>query len=528
MARSAGHRIARATALLMALEGLEQATGLLKQVVIAAQFGTSQRMDAYLVATTAVGLVLLWVTLPIGQTLIPIFRHDLSRHGEVVAWRNAGVLFNNVAVLLVAISLALAVLAPVLVTVIAPGFDASTRAQAVSLAQWIVPSLFFIGAGRVLSQIHFSYQRFFTPGVAGTLNNAVLIGAFLALGPAYGIHGLAVATVLGAAAEFLLQLPILWEKRKLYRLRVDLRDPQMAELARLGLPLLVSAGGSEVERVTDRMFASLMPAGRLTALALAHRLVNLAYDFFVRPLQRSTYPHFARLSAEGDFPTLSRQLFHYLRVVCLVTVPVAAGAIALSTTAVRLVFQRGAFDETSVRLTSQALLAYAIGLPATALSRILDRTFFTLKDTRTPTRLALLRIALKIGLSFALIRPLGHVGIALAESLSQLLRLPLLFRALPREIRRRQLWPTVLAFGRTVAAGVVMGAIVAIAGQRVAGAVPLPLEAAGLVALGVGVFAAAAFALAREETRTVLNAALAFGRGRSRPDAEGAEGAGPS
>jgi putative peptidoglycan lipid II flippase len=504
----------------MALEGLEQATGLLKQIVIAAQFGTTERMDAYLVATTVVGLVLLWVTLPIGQTLIPIFRHDLSRHGEAVAWRNAGVLFNNVALILVVISAALAALAPALVAVVAPGFDEATRDLASSLSRWIVPSLFFVGAGRVLSQIHFSYQRFFTPGAAGTLNNAVVVAAFLALGQAHGIHGLAVATVLGAAAEFVLQLPILWEKRKLYTLRVDLRDPQMAEVARLGLPLLVSAGGSEVERVTDRMFASLMPAGRLTALALANRLINLAYDFFVRPLQRSTYPHFARLSAERDFPTLSRQLFHYLRVVFLVTVPVAVGAMVLSRTTVRLMFQRGAFDETSVRLTSQALLAYAIGLPATALSRILDRTFFTLKDTRTPTRMALLRIGLKVVLAFALIRPLGHLGVALAESLSQLIRLPLLFRALPAEIRRRRVWPTVLAFARTAAAGAVMGAAVALAGQLIGGTVPLPLEAASLVAMGAGVFAAAAFAFAREETRSVLGAAAGFGRRRGRREAE--------
>jgi putative peptidoglycan lipid II flippase len=265
------------------------------------------------------------------------------------------------------------------------------------------------------------------------------------------------------------------------------------------------------------MFASLLAGGRLSALSYAQRITALQYDLLVRPLQRSTYPHFARLTAEGKFPALSRRLFLYLRVMFFATVPVAVLVAMLADPIVRLLFQRGAFDDTSVRLTSQALALYALGVPAMAMSRIIDRTFVTLKDTVTPTRWALVRIGIKIALSFVLIRPLAHLGIAVAEVASQVVRLPFLFRALPREIRRGETGPTLASFGRTVAAATAMAAAISVAAAGMVGTLALPVELVALAVLGTGVFAAIGFAILNEEARTVLGA---LGALRPRPSSD--------
>lgn len=510
MARSAGQKIAAATVLLMALECVDQGTGLLKQMVIAATFGTSASLDAYLVATTVSGLVLLWVTLPINLVVIPMFRHDLAREGERVAWANASLLFNNVAVILVLISGVVVLISPHVVPLFAPGFDPQTEALAARLSQIVVASVFFMGAGRVLSQILFSYERFWQPGVAGTVNNLVFIAAFYLIMHAWGVYGLAIAVVLGSVAELAVQLPILWEKRRWYSPRVDLRDPQMREMARLSVPLLLTAGGTEMARMTDRMFASLLPSGSLASLSFAQRLNSLQNDFVVRPLQRSSDPHFAKLGAERDFPALSRQLFHYVRIVFFVTLPLTIGLMAMSDTVVRLLFHRGAFDETSVRLTSTALMVYTLGFPATALSRCLDRTFFSLKDTRTPMKMALTRIGVKIVLAFILIRPFAHLGIALAEALSHCVRLPLLFLALPAEIRGQETRRTLGSVGRTMVAGAAMGATMWIMDARISGTIPLALEAVLVMALGLVVFGAVAAVLLRDEAQALLGIAAAL------------------
>ena len=506
-------RIVKAAAVLIVLELLGQASGLVKQVLIAAWFGTSQTMDAYLIALTLVGLVRVWLSLPIDQTLIPMFRYDLSRRGEQVGWGTVSVLLNNLGVVLVLAAAIGWLLSPYLVSVVAPGLATETRMLAGSLARIAMASLVFGGLARVLSQILFTYERFVVAGAAKMVDNLVIIAGLCLLGGTRGIYALAIAVVLGKAAECLLQLPTLWDKlRRFYSFRVDLRHPGMIEMGALSVPLLVAAGGTELERVTDRIFASLLPVGSLAALAFAHRLISLPADLLIDPLQKSTFPHFARLSAEQDFTSLSRHLGRYVRAVLFLVCPIAVGMVITADVMVRAVYQRGAFNEESVLLTSQALALYALGFPAACVARVLNRTFFGLKDTRTPTKVALGRIGLKIGLSAVLIRALSHRGLALAESLSQIVRVFFLFYLLPKEVKRREAWPIIRSVGRTMAVSGLMAVGVYGIGQRIDGWLRPPVEFGGLLFVGVAIYAATSLLFVRgDEAQELLKAARNLG-----------------
>lgn len=509
--KSARGKIVKAAGLLMGLQFLDQVTGLLKQILVAASFGTSAAMDSYLVATTFVGLILLWVRLPIRETLIPMFRYDMAQRGERAAWANVSVLLNGLLLALIFIVAAAEVLAPYLVSILAPGFQEETRALATSLARITMASVVFMGIGSVLSQIFFSYERFFRPGIVGPVNNIVVILVLLAVGGTYGIYGLAVAVVLGAVCQFALQLPILWEKRKFYACNVDLGHPRVAEMGKLSLPLLLSTGGNELARVTDRIFASLLPAGSLSALAFAHRPTTVLLEFLIQPLQQATFPHFTKLSAKQDFPTLSRQLFHYLRVICFFTLPVAIGIMVTAEVVVRALYQRGVFDETAVRLTSQALFFYAIGFPAHAIMRVLRRTFFSLKDTWTPTKIAITCIGIKIVLSWILIQHLAHSGIALAESISQVTNALFLFCSLPKDVKGQEGWKTGASFAQTLAGCLVMGLVVYLVREKVDGLFAPSLELASLVLMGAAVYGAIALLFQMEAGHAVLKAFAELG-----------------
>ncbi|MGH7962805.1 MAG: lipid II flippase MurJ, partial [Candidatus Binatia bacterium] len=322
---SVGKKIAKASGILMGLGFLTTGIGLVKQILIAAQFGTSETMDAYVVAITVVGLILLWLELPISQVIIPMFRYDLARQGEQGAWANISVLFNNLVFVIVVLACAAWLLAPALVSLLSPGFTDSANVLATGLTQIMVISVVFIAAGKILVQILFSYERFFLPGISDLVNNLVVVFAFLALSGTYGIYGLAIAVVLGGICEFASQLPILWEKRKLYQPKLDPRHPGMREMGRLGFPLVLANSGIELARVTDRIFASLLPAGRLSALAFGHRLTNVFLDLFVGPLHKSSFPHFTKLSAEENFEVLSWQYARYLQTIFFFTLPAAIG-----------------------------------------------------------------------------------------------------------------------------------------------------------------------------------------------------------
>jgi putative peptidoglycan lipid II flippase len=495
---------------LVAFQVLEQAVGLGKQALLGALFGTSAVMDAFIVALTIGGLIQVWMVAPIRQTLIPMFRGDLARSGERAAWTNAGTLLNNIVLILVGIVLLAVIAAGPLIGVIAPGLAPETMALAIGLARVTVISVLFFVVAILIGQIWFSYERFFWPGAAGTVNHLVTIGIVLGLGSVWGIYGLAVATVLGSLAELAVQLGILWEKRALYPRKVDLGHPGMREMAKLSGPLLLASGSLEVSRVTDRVFASRMPAGSLTALALSHRLVTVALEFVIRPMQRSVFPHLSRLGAEGDLQRLSVNLFEYLRVLVLVTAPMAMGVMLLSEGLVTVIYKRGAFDERSVSLTSQALALYAMGIPALTLCRALNHAFFALKDTRTPSALAVVRVIVKIVVAWLLIPRLGHLAIALAESLSEVVRAALLFIALPSVLKGGEIRGTFLSLGRSLAAALGMAAMVYMVGQAIAGVLVTIVEVIVLTALGVAAYAALGLLVGGAARDSVLKSIAPF------------------
>jgi putative peptidoglycan lipid II flippase len=305
-------------------------------------------------------------------------------------------------------------------------------------------------------------------------------------------------------------LPILWQKRSFYVPTVRFGHPAMAEMRRLSLPLFLTSGSAELGRISDRIFASLLATGSLSALAFAHRLVGAVDNLLIDPLQQATFPHFTRLSAEERFTTLSRQLFRYLRLILFLAMPIGAALMVMADLVVRAIYARGVFDERSVWLTSQALVAYGIGFPAASAARLLSRTYFGLKDTRTPAKIALGRLGLRLVLCLVLIGPLAHAGIALADSVSEVARAVWLFALLPPHVRRGEGAATAWALVRTglASAGMAAGLVLA---RSALPLLPLPLELATLVAIGVVVYASITLLIRGDEWASLSRALAAVG-----------------
>jgi putative peptidoglycan lipid II flippase len=480
-------------------------------MVVAVQFGTSATTDAYVVSMTVLGLIQLWLLLPIRQVILPMFRYDLAQYGEQEAWANASILVNNLTLILLLVTLAAWCFTPTLVSLMTPGFEETTNALASTLTRITLISMAFIVVSSVLEQILFAYERFFLPGITDLVNNLVTLLVLFVLGSMYGIYGLAVAIVLGGICEFASQTPLLWEKRKLYRWNLDFRHPGMHEMGKLSFPLLFANGGASLSRITDRIFASLLPAGNLSALSFAGRPTDILLDLLVSPLQKSVFPHFTRLSAEGDFQTLSRQHARYMGLLFLLILPAAVGIMVIAEPLVRVLYYRGAFDETSVRLTSQALACYAIGFPALGLSRILIRTFVSLKDTWTPTKTSLWRIGIKIFLAWLLVHRFALIGLALAESFSQVIRTTQLFFLLPDQVKGQEEWNTLKSFGQTLAACTVMGVAVYFVKEYITGLFSTPVELATLVLCGVASYSLLMFLWGGEDMQPLLKAATDLG-----------------
>ena len=421
----------------MALSIAGKATGLFREIIVAAHFGTSEQMDAYLVASTIAGLMFVWLRTPIRVVLIPCFTEELNTRGERPAWENASVLLNSATILLLMLAGIGWLLSPVMVALIAPGFNQETQVLSTELTRLMMLTVVFLGLAKLLSAFYHSYQRFARPGMMGALDNVVIIPSVLVLAPFIGIYGLVISAVLGTLAQALIQAPILWQKRHYYKPELDLKNPALRRMAWMSLPLLVATGGNKLDAIVDRVFASLLRPGSLSALSYGHRLTYAHYELFVTSLTTVLFPFFSKIAGIQDYDELGKKLFKSLRTMFWIVFPVSVAILLLHEPLVRLVFQRGAFSEESVMLTSQAVFFYAIGLSAYSLSHVLGFAFYSFKDTNTPVALGLVRLGLKIVLSFVLVGPMAHAGLALAESLSFVVKAALLFFFLPAELREQ-------------------------------------------------------------------------------------------
>jgi putative peptidoglycan lipid II flippase len=266
---------------------------------------------------------------------------------------------------------------------------------------------------------------------------------------------------LGTLAQALIQTSILWKNRFYYRPKVDFKDPTLHRMGSMGFPLLIGTGSTKLASIIDRVFASMLRPGSLSALSYGHRLTYVILELFVESFTTVLFPFFSRIAGSEQYQDFGKKLVKSLKTLFWIGFPVSIGILVIHEPLVRLVYQRGAFSEESVLLTSQAVLFYAIGLWAFSISHVLSFAFYSLKDTKTPVVLGIVRLGIKILLSFALVGPMAHAGLALAESLSYIVKAICLLLFLPEELRGNFEYRAVFqSFGMTAVITAGMGVIV--------------------------------------------------------------------
>ena len=444
--RSAGAadraQIARAAGLVMGLFVISRALGLLREIVVSHQFGTGGDLDAYLAAFRLPDILFQIVAGgALASAFIPTFSAYLAqgkiRHGR----RMASAVINLVLALTTVLGVLAALLAPFLVrTVIAPGFDAEQQALTAQLMRLMLVTPVIFGVSGVVMGILNAHQHFLLPALAPALYNLGIIAGALFLAPTQGVYGLAVGVVAGALAHLLVQVPGLVRYNFRWTATLGLRDPGVREVGRLMLPRVVGLAAVQVNFLVNTLLASTLVEGSLAAINYAWLLMLLPQGVFAQSVATAAFPTFSAQVARGQRDEMRSTLAATLRAILYLSVPAAVGLVVLSGPLVQIVFQRGAFTETSTEMVAWALAFYALGLPAHSLVEVVVRAFYAMHDTLTPVAVGIGAMALNVGLSLAFLsafRALGwmpHGGLALSNSLATTVEMVILLVLLRRRL----------------------------------------------------------------------------------------------
>jgi len=518
--------MARSSLIVMAAFVAAKVVGLLRERAIAHQFGATAEYDAYVAAFKIPDLLFMLIA---GGALVsaflPVFADALSRDDEEEAWTIASGVTNIVLLVTLALATLAAVLAPWLVQhVIAPGFTAEQQALTVDLMRIILASTLVFAVSGIQMGILNAYQHFLLPALAPIAYNLGILGGALWLAPRYGIRGLAYGAVVGAVMHLLVKVPGLVRYGFQYRPTLALREPGVRLVLWLMWPRVLALGTVQVVLIVNTSLASSLPAGSLSALNYAWVISQMPQTILGTAVATVAFPTLAEYAALGRIAQLRATTVGALRVLIALSVPAAAALWVLGAPSIDILLRTGRFDQQAADATLAALRMFALGLVGHVTLEVVARAFYAQKNTLTPLYVASAAMVLNVALALALVRPLGHSGLALANSIAVTLEVLLALVVLARLLDGMEGLQLLKTLGRSLAAAaamaVAMGAALALLPEEITlGPLSGPFVS-GVVRAGIGgalgavTYVAVGAAVRMPEVREVRGLARsALGRG---------------
>jgi putative peptidoglycan lipid II flippase len=488
---------------------LALAVGIVRNAVIAYQFGVGAALDAYYAAFKLPDLLF---TIVAGGALatafIPIFADFESRGDRANAWRLTAAITNWVVLITSALALLAALAAPWLVqTVIAPGFTPEQQAETASVMRIVLISTVVFGVSAVLGSALNGFKHFVLPALAAAAYPLGVIAGALWLAPTLGVLGLALGALLGSVLHLLIKVPALMRYGYTWRPVLTAPDDSVRRVAVLMGPRVLDLAVFHFTLIATTNLASRLGPGSVSAVEWGWDAMQLPETIIGTAFGVVAFPTLAELAARGDTPGLRHALGESLRTVLALAVPAALGLILLGRPLIQLLYQRGAFDAAATEAVYTTLRFFALGLAGHACLELAARTFFARKDTVTPLVIAALFAAVQIGLSLLLMGPLGAGGLALANSLAVTGEVLALMWILQRQLEGVEGRETLDALARVFAASLLMAGVIALVLRALAGQNDFVAAALAAVA-GTAVYLVAASLLGVTQLRSLVAAFL--------------------
>lgn len=394
--------------------------GILRNIVIARQFGIGADLDAYYAAFKLPDLLF---TIVAGGALatafIPVFAEFLAAGDRAGAWRLASALTNLVVLAVAALAALAALAAPWLVRiVIAPGFDAAQQAETAGLMRLVLISTVLFGISAVQGSVLNGFKHFLLPAVAPVVYPLGIAAGALFLAPRFGVRGLAIGAIIGAALHLAVKVPGLLHYGFRWWPVLDLKSQAVRRVAWLVLPRVLDLGIFQLTLLVTTNLASRLGHGSVSALEWGWGAMQLPETVIGTAFGLVAFPTLAELAARRDLAGLRSTLAETLRLVLVLTVPATCGLLLLGRPFLQVLYQRGAFDASATDAVTVALRFYAIGLVGQSTLELVARAFFAQQDMVTPLFVKMGSAAANILLAFLLIGPLSYGGLALSNSLA--------------------------------------------------------------------------------------------------------------
>ncbi len=458
-------KVAKAAAVMGVTTLLSRIFGFVRDMVVAWAFGAGMVADAFYVAYRVPSLLReLFAEGSISAAFIPVFTRHLNEEGREEAQRLARAAFTVLIIILTVVTVIGIIVAPAVVSVIAPGFHSASGGKfdlTVQLTRIMFPYLLFVSLAALAMGILNTLGSFAVSSLSSIMLSIFMICGVYVFAPRFSvpIYGLATGVILGGICQFAFQLPALSRRKMTLGWYFKPTHPGVIQIGKLIIPMILGLSVTQVNIFVNTVLSSLLKEGSITYLYYGIRLIHFPLGIFGVAMASAVLPTLSAAAVKREYDEMRKTFSFAIRLILLLTLPAMAGLIVLRIPIISVLFQSRAFDYTATLGTADALLFYSVGLWAFAGTRITAQVFYSLQDTKTPVKAGIIAVVVNIIVSVLLMKPLQHGGLALATSVAAMTNLSFLIWMLRKRLGRLNLTEILHSMKKTVFATVVMGVI---------------------------------------------------------------------
>lgn len=244
-----------------------------------------------------------------------------------------------------------------------------------------------------------------------------------------------------------------------YKFMIDFKHKAIRKMMKLIVPVLIGSSITQVNFLVDRAFASSLGEGGISTLNFANKLNLFVYGVFGTAISTVVYTELSRKSAKEDIKEYERIITRSINTINLIMIPATVGMIVLRAPLIDIVFKHGAFDNNAAKLTATALVCYAPAMIVYGIRDVMNRAFYSIKDTRTPMINSAMGVVVNIIFNVILVRYMGIKGLALATTTAAIVTSILLLVSFKKKTRFNYRYITI-TFIKIVIASLIMGVII--------------------------------------------------------------------
>ncbi len=381
--------------------------GLVRDRLLAGNFGASSDLDVYFAAFRIPDLVYnILIAGGIVVAFLPLLSEYFLKDKEE-AWRFTNNILNIFLLFLILISFILVIFAPFFVKLITPGFNPQQLSLTVLLSRILFLSPILLGLSSIFSGILQYFNKFLIYSLAPILYNLGIILGIIFLAPYYGILGVTLGVVSGAFLHFAIQIPSAMRCGFSYKPIFNFRDPKIKRVFSLMIPRTLGVAAPQINLMVVTAIASTLTSGSLAIFTLSNNLQQFPLGLIGIPFAVAAFPALSRAFAALQREEFLKNFFSTFRKILYLIIPISFLVFILRTQIVAIIYKSGNFSQDSVELLAATLGLFVLGFWASTLIPLVLRAFFAFQDTKTPTIIAVFAMFLNVALSFGFVWLLG-------------------------------------------------------------------------------------------------------------------------